>query len=157
MVEETLFTLDQDGSVLIIVLPNEPITFADEVVQEQAQTVVEQLAELDVSHLIFDFGQCPYFASILIAQIVRFYRVIDARNAQFAICNLSKEARMILEISNLLSLWKVFDSREEALASSCGNRLARYERCGFRGRWAQTSSESDQSCPAASRRYENYR
>ena len=117
MVEDKLFTLCQDGSVLIIVLPNEQITFADEVIQEQAQTVVERLAEPDVSHLILDFGQCPYFGSILIGEIIRFYRAIDARNAQFVICNLSKEARMILEVSNLLSLWKVFDSREQALAS----------------------------------------
>ena len=116
MDEHKLFALCRDGEVLMVVLPDTAITFDDETIQDEAQAVIEQLNEPGVAHLILDFGHCPYFGSILIGQVIRFHNAVNAKKGQFVICNLSKEAHMLLETSHLLSLWTVVDSREEALA-----------------------------------------
>ena len=117
MDEPNLFTINRDGAILIIALPKTALSFAEQVIQEQVQTILEHLKDPTVANLVIDFGQCPYFGSAILGAILRFYNAVQDRQGKCAACNLSKDGCEILRIAKFDTIWPVFDSREEALES----------------------------------------
>jgi len=117
MVEPNLFTIDRDGAILIVALPNTPVSFFDEEILEEVESICEILKDPAITNLVMDFGQCPYFGSAILGAVVTLYINVRDRQRHFTACNITKDGRELLQISKFDTLWPIFDSREEALNS----------------------------------------
>ncbi len=117
MDESEIFTIEQDGVTLIVALPKTEITFADDQINAGVHGILELLRKDSLSNLVVDFGQSPYFGSIVLGAVLTLQNAIHEKKGRFAICNLSTVGQEIIRISRFDSVWPIFETRQEALVS----------------------------------------
>ncbi len=73
-------------------------------------------AEADPPHLVLDLSHLRYFGSGFIEALFRAWNVLNARpGGRLSLCGLTAYCREVVEITHLDQLWRVFETREEAV------------------------------------------
>ena len=70
----------------------------------------------DDSPVLMDLTNVEFFGSSFIEVMFRIWNKRKSKGEHaFGICGLTVDCRQILEVTNLTSVWDVYDTREEAL------------------------------------------
>lgn len=82
-------------------------TLADEILQ--ASNVEPPL-------LVVDLSQVEFFGSSFIEVLFRLWSRLNGRQGKFALCGLSPYCREVIEVTNLDTLWTLYDDCDDAVA-----------------------------------------
>jgi anti-anti-sigma factor len=77
--------------------------------------VFEALNSETIKNVIIDFHKTDYYGSTALAFFVKFWKRIKSRGGTMVFCKVSPHEQEILELTNLISLWSVCKTRQEAL------------------------------------------
>ena len=73
-------------------------------------------AEAEPPLLVLDLSHLRYFGSGFIESLFRAWNVLNARpGGRLSLCGLTPYCREVVEITHLDQLWRVFETREEAI------------------------------------------
>jgi anti-anti-sigma regulatory factor len=103
---------------ILFVVPNEfvgRLTGMD--LANERSAFVQQMRDAKAKGVIFDLGAVNAFGSQLIGTLVFAWKEARGLGATMVLCNLSDIGRQVLERSKLFSLWSIYASRDQAVAS----------------------------------------
>ncbi|HEX7574411.1 MAG TPA: STAS domain-containing protein [Bacteroidota bacterium] len=74
--------------------------------------------------LLIDFSETRYLNSSAIGVLVAAHTTYSKRQWQLKLCSMNKHVHVIFAITNLMKIFSVYDTREEALKSFPDERVA---------------------------------
>ena len=115
--QSKLWQIEYENGLMVLVPLCDITSLAELEVQTELKDVLERLEHTDPPHMIVDFGHVNYFGSSMLVAMHTIWRRIRERSGQLLLCELSDVGREIVEVSRFDSVWPVFATRQEALAS----------------------------------------
>ena len=79
--------------------------------------VQQAVLESGTSNIVLDLSEIGLLSSIGIREIMAMYKECAAKGGQLILCSLGDQVYDILETTGLMTVFTVFDSRDEASAS----------------------------------------
>jgi anti-anti-sigma factor len=86
-------------------------------VAREWKLVFDRLDAPELKRLVVDLGELPYFGSTLLEWLVQLWNRMKLKGGVMAACNVSPIGREVLSLARLDTLWRVFATREDALAA----------------------------------------
>lgn len=90
-------------------------TVHEDYLLEVGETLM-QAADLDPPLLVLDLQGVEFFSSSFIEILFRLWNRVNKRKGRFVLCELYPYCREILKITHLQTLWKICDTRAQAIA-----------------------------------------
>jgi anti-sigma B factor antagonist len=109
------FELEWHGDAVVVTPASNVENMSWDVVENAADLVLAPLAKQKVPLVVIDLSQVSYFGSVFLALLLRCHKLVRQKGGELVLCGASKLARELLQITNLDTLWAIYDSREEAL------------------------------------------
>lgn len=104
----------QDGVAVLDFGPDQQSL--DETTLQSVQDGILDASNVDPPLLVVDLSHVDFFGSSFIEILYRVWSRLHARGGHFALCGLSPYCREVIEVTNLNTLWPVYDSVDEAVA-----------------------------------------
>lgn len=112
-----LFTTTRLDEVLIVSLLTAVGGLDWQRLQSELDDAGSQLRSDGPRHVLIDFNQSRYFDSCMLAGILHLTRLARGCHGRLAMCNVSTEARQILELARFDLLGPICDTRAAAIAA----------------------------------------
>lgn len=109
------FELEWHGDAVVVTPASNVENMSWDVVENAADLVLAPLARQKVPLVVIDLSQVSYFGSVFLALLLRCHKLVRQKGGELVLCGASKLARELLQITNLDTLWAIYDSRDEAL------------------------------------------
>lgn len=107
--------IDRSGDAIIVAPLFTFATFAEADLAAEWKAVQDKIDAPGVKHIIVDLGEIPYFGSTVLEWMVQMWKRAKAKGGSLATCNCSQIGREVLHAARFDTLWKIFESRDEAL------------------------------------------
>lgn len=123
------FQLERYGPIGILTLSMRVERLAELEIDRAVVPVLEALKQSPVTGLVIDVSQIGWAGSYLLGTLFRFYKRVvmpeETRGGsasrlfrdRFVVTGASDKVRHLLELTGLTTLWRLYDSRTEALAA----------------------------------------
>ncbi len=105
--------LKKKGMVLLIELKGR----LDTATPKDFETQLLDLIESGEKRLVFDFSQVDRVSSNGLRVLLRAFKELTYANGRMAFHSLNERVRRLFEIGGFLMIFRVYDTREEAVAS----------------------------------------
>jgi len=115
MVSDSLFDVERDGNVLVIVPRSDLRESAYDGLETGARVIFDLLEAEPITGVVFDFHRTGYYGSTALGLFVRLWKRLSSRGGRMAFCNVSEHEQEILTVTRLGTLWPICRSREEAV------------------------------------------
>lgn len=109
------FELEWHGDAVVVVPASNVENMSWDVVENAADLVLAPLARQKVPLVVIDLSRVSYFGSVFLALLLRCHKLVRQKGGELVLCGASELARELLQITNLDTLWAIYDSRDEAL------------------------------------------
>jgi anti-anti-sigma factor len=112
---EEAFTLERRGDLTIITATHalERIEFRLE--EQVAELVLKPVRHQENPLIVFDLSQADCFGSMFLALLIRCWKLVLSRGGTMALAGVSDRTRELLRVTNLDTVWPIYNSRREAI------------------------------------------
>ena len=87
-----------------------------EIVHE-TDDLLSYLNSAPTSNLLIDLNQGTYLGTAMLGAIVKLWKRVALQGGRLALCNVSEGVLMVLRVTKLQTVWPIFASRQDAIAS----------------------------------------
>lgn len=116
------FQIQRRGDIVIVVPSPEVESMSDAMIEQAAQLVLVPLKDDPPSGVIFDLSQVNYFGSLFISFLLRCHLLVKKQgDGEVVLAGVSDRIRELLRMTNLDTLWALYDTRSEALEALGGS------------------------------------
>ena len=115
--DEDAFRIERVGDAWVVVPSSRVESLQWELIEEASELLVAPINDLHGPMLIVDLSEVDYFGSVFLSLLLRVERCIRRSAGSMAVCGASPRARELLRITNLDTIWPIYDDRSEALAA----------------------------------------
>lgn len=115
--ERSDFELQWHGNTVVIIPAETVESMRWDLIESAAEVVMEPLRTMKVPMVVFDLSEVSYFGSVFIALLLRCHKLVKTAGGEMVICGATKMALELLKVTNLDTLWAMYDTREEALSA----------------------------------------
>lgn len=106
--------IEEENAVRLIIPEGEMVTGEGD---QRLREAIEQLCAAKDLRVVIDFSKVPYIDSSVLGQLVYGYSLLREKGGDLKILRPSRRVRDLLEVTRLISVFEVFDDRQEALNS----------------------------------------
>src|SRR5262249_42591467 len=117
---KSAFEVEREGDTLIVTPWGDLRELDHREVEAGARDVFRLLRQGAAWNVVLDFRHTDYFGSTALAFFIELYRQVQIRGGDLAFCNVSAHEREILAVTNLVGLWYLCATREDALRAVRG-------------------------------------
>jgi anti-sigma B factor antagonist len=115
------FQIQRRGDVVIVVPSPEVESMSDGTIEQAAQLVLVPLKHDPPAGVIFDLSQVNYFGSLFITFLLRCHLLLKKQgDGEVVLAGVSDRIRELLRMTNLDTLWALYETRAEALEALGG-------------------------------------
>jgi anti-anti-sigma factor len=107
--------IERHGDIAIITPASEVEAMSWEVMPLAAQIVLAPLKKEPATAVIFDLSRVTFFGSMFLSLLLRCHTLVKQQGGEMVICGVSEQARDLLRLTNLDTLWALYDTREQAI------------------------------------------
>lgn len=112
------FHIQRHGDVVVVVPSPEVESMSDVLVEEASQLVLAPLKSKPPLGVIIDLSKVNYFGSMFITFLLRLHVQLKKQgDGEVVLAGVSDRIRELLRMTQLDTLWALYDSRAEALAA----------------------------------------
>jgi anti-anti-sigma factor len=115
------FRIERHGDVAVIVPSPEVESMHENLIQQAAQMVMASLKEDPPNGIVIDLSQVNYFGSVFLSFLLRCHMLSRKHGSDVVLAGPSERTRELLHLTNLDTLWAIFDTRQEALEQLVGS------------------------------------
>jgi anti-anti-sigma factor len=116
MEQGPVFSISQDGGVLIIAPQRNVASLAEAEAEAQMAAVLGLLAPDGPRNVVVDFSAVAYFGSSILEALLRVWNRIRP-DGRMALCGLSEVGEEIVRLAKFDTLWDIHPTRRAALAA----------------------------------------
>ena len=115
------FLLERHGDIAVIVPSPQIEHLPETLLQPAAQMVLAPLKADPPSGLVIDLSRVKYFGSVFLSFLLRCHTPVRMHGSEMVLAGVSDKIRELLRLTNLDTLWAIYDRREEALNALGGS------------------------------------
>ncbi len=116
------FQIQRRGDTVVVVPSPEVESMSDAMIEQAAQLVLVPLKDDPPSGVIIDLSQVNYFGSMFITFLLRCHLLVKKQGqGEVVLAGVSDRIRELLRMTNLDTLWALYDTRAEALEALGGS------------------------------------
>lgn len=115
------FRIERHGDVAVIVPSPEVESMHENLIQQAAQMVMASLKEDPPNGIVIDLTKVNYFGSVFLSFLLRCHMLARKHGSDVVIAGPSERTRELLHLTNLDTLWAIFETRQEALEQLVGS------------------------------------
>lgn len=109
------FRIERHGE-LVIINPSAEVESMDEsLIQEAAAVVLAPLKEEPPGGIVMDLSRVNYFGSVFLSFLLRCHMLAKKHGCEMVLAGASERTRELLHLTNLDTLWAIYNTRAEAL------------------------------------------
>ena len=112
---EDAIRIERLGEVWIIVPSSAIENLQWELIEEASNLLVSPISRLKVPQVIIDLSEVDYFGSVFLSLLLRLERCVRKQGGTMVLAGPSERARELLRVTNLDTIWAIYESRQEAL------------------------------------------
>ena len=109
-----IFSTTVIGSTLILEVRGPVSGLADDRALGELDRVLAELQGGPVDRVLVDFGQSPYFGSIMLETLRRIWNDVHGRQGRMVLCNVSPVGQEILQVAKFDQIWPIVATRSDA-------------------------------------------
>ncbi|MCS6977786.1 MAG: STAS domain-containing protein [Gemmatales bacterium] len=113
--QSPVIEIERHGDIAIITPASEVESMSWELMPLAAEIVLAPLKREPASAVIVDLSRVTFFGSMFLSLLLRCHTLVKQQGGEMVICNVSDQAQDLLRLTNLDTLWALYDSREEAI------------------------------------------
>ncbi len=113
--QEDCFGISFHGDVALLTPSGAVEKLPWEFMESAADAVLPPLLRREPPMIVVDLSELDYCGSIFLSLLLRIERGVRRRHGAMAICCAGPQARELLRITNLDTLWAIYETREEAV------------------------------------------
>ena len=112
------FHIERHGEIAVVT-PSAKVEEMQEMEIREAARVVMKLLndESPPEGIVVDLSQVNYFGSVFLSFLLRCHVLAKKRGSEFLLCGPSEPARELLKLTDLETLWAIYDTRKQAMAA----------------------------------------
>jgi anti-anti-sigma factor len=107
--------IERHGDIAIITPASEVESMSWELMPMAAEIVLAPLKKEPASGVIMDLGRVSFFGSMFLSLLLRCHTLVKQQGGEMVVCCVSDQALELLRLTNLDTLWALYDTREEAI------------------------------------------
>jgi anti-sigma B factor antagonist len=115
--DDDAFCVEQVGDLWVIIPSPRVESLQWELIEEASELLVAPFCKLEGPQVVVDLKEVDYFGSVFLSLLLRIERCVRRSAGAMAVCGASPRARELLRITNLDTIWAIYDDRSEALAA----------------------------------------
>jgi anti-anti-sigma factor len=113
-----MIEMERQGDTLILSPYRDLRELEFEEIEAELREVIHGVRDnLELKHVVVDFGNTDLFGSTALGLFLRLWRTVRSRDGRMVFCNVSPHEKEILAVTRLGDIWAVYPSREEAVAA----------------------------------------
>jgi anti-anti-sigma factor len=118
---EEAFHIEHIGEIVVLVPSSAIESLQWELIEEATEILVAPIAAIECPQVIVDLKKVKYFGSVFLSLLLRLERSVRKRGGAMVICSASPGAAELLKVTNLDTIWAIYDTREEAVSALGGD------------------------------------
>jgi anti-sigma B factor antagonist len=115
------FVIERHRDIAIITPSPEVEKMPENQMEQAAQLVLAPLKADPPTGLIFDLSKVDYFGSVFLSFLLRCHKRVKEHGSEVVVAGASTQARELLHMTALDTLWALYANRSEALAALSGD------------------------------------
>ena len=84
--------------------------------RRREEELIGAVRAADPPKVVVDLSQTEFFSTLFLGSLINVWDGLKKRNGQLVLSGLSEFCREIIEITHLDSLWRLYDTRDQAVA-----------------------------------------
>jgi anti-anti-sigma factor len=108
-------SITQDQGVTVIALGADYENLNESGLEALNGMLLKATAQADPPLIVLDLSHLRFFGSGFIEALFRAWNQLNARGGRLSLCGLTTYCREVVEITHLDQLWRVFETRDEAV------------------------------------------
>jgi len=111
------FQIQRHGDVVVVEPSAEIENMPDNLIEQAASLVLSPLRDEPPSGLVIDLSRVNFFGSMFITFLMRCHLLMHKQRhpGELVLAGVNDRVRELLRMTNLDTLWALYDTREEAL------------------------------------------
>jgi anti-anti-sigma factor len=110
------FRIERHGEIAVIVPSNAVESLQWELIEQAAELLIAPLNQMQPPLVIIDLSEVDYFGSVFLSLLLRMWKAVFQHGGMMVLCGVSQRAKELLRITQLDTLWAIYDTRQEAKA-----------------------------------------
>jgi anti-anti-sigma factor len=115
------FRIEWHGDIAVIIPSSEVESMQESLITQAAQLVLAPLKENPPAGLVIDLTQVSYFGSVFLSFLLRCHMLAKRAGTEIVLAGPSERTRELLHLTNLDTLWAIYDTPAEALGALRGS------------------------------------
>src|SRR5262245_29764172 len=115
------FRVDRHGDIAVITPAPEVESMNENLIEQAAQMVLAPLRDDPPAGGVIDLSKVSYFGSVFLSFLLRCHKRVKERGTEMVLAGVSARIRELLRLTNLDTLWALYDTRVEALNALAGS------------------------------------
>lgn len=115
MTTNSVFDFERSGNTLFLIPKTDLRELEFDALEAGAADVFKALSLEAINNVVIDFHKTDYYGSTALAFFVKFWKRIKSRGGKMIFCNVSAHEHEILVLTNLISLWPICKTRQDAV------------------------------------------
>ena len=111
------FQLSWHGNTVVIRPAGSIESMQWDLIENAAEIVMEPLRNQEVPMVVVDLSDVNYFGSVFLALLLRCHKYVKSKGGELVLCGASKMANELLRLTNLDTIWAIYDDQDSALAA----------------------------------------
>ena len=109
------FRFEWHGNVVVISPAGNVESMRWDLVEQAAVVLMEQIGEHEAPMVVWDLSEISYFGSVFLQLLLRCHTLVRKRGGEQVLCGVSPNASELLRLTNLDTIWALYETREEAI------------------------------------------
>lgn len=114
---EDAFKIEQHGSVTVIRPTQELESLRWDLIEHAADLVVAPIQNRTAPLVLVSLNDVSYFGSAFLSLLLRLWKHVSTSGGMMVISGATPRARELLRVTNLDTLWAIYDDEQEAMAA----------------------------------------
>ena len=115
------FLLERHGDIAVVIPSPEVESMSENLIQQAALLVLAPLKADPPSGLVIDLGKVKYFGSVFLSLLLRWHTPMKKNGSEMVLAGVNDRIRELLRLTNLDTLWAIYDTRQQALDTLGGS------------------------------------
>jgi len=115
------FRIETHGDIAVIIPSPEVESMDENLIQQAAQMVLAPLRQDPPGGLVIDLSEVNYFGSVFLSFLLRCHTLAKKHGTEVVLAGPSERTRELLHLTNLDTLWAIYNTRAEAVDSLAGS------------------------------------
>jgi anti-anti-sigma factor len=109
------FQIEWHNECVVVIPAPDVEQMSWDLINPAADIVMRPLEKTLTPMVVFDLSKVQFFGSVFLALLLRCYKFVKIRGGELVISGANANARELLSVTSLDTLWAIYETRQEAL------------------------------------------